>query len=721
MTSPAPHESSAPLADILRTRREEILARFVEEVRRIDLPPDELSSPTLVDHLPLFLDEIVERLDFAKRASMTGELAGASSTARQHGAQRGAVGYDLSALVREYGVLRHCVLETVREAGGRPTTDEFDIFAQCVTVGISEAAEAYTNFRNAQLDEEKERMRFLIEAGDALSSSLDYRSTLSRVTSLLVPRLADWCAVHIDGTPPAEMPIAHVEPAKVSVLREIYERFPLPSDAAYGYPQVRRTGNAQLVEALPDGFIERYVSDAEHLALLRQVAARSWMTVPLRVQGTMFGALTLAYTDSGRVYGEAELALVTELARRMAGAIDKARLYEHSQNERSRVEAATRAKDEFVAMVSHELRTPLNAILGWVRLIRGGKLTEEKRDHAFEVIERNAIAQNQLVSDLLDISKIVTGKLRINLAQVDLANVIDMAIEGVRPAAEAKRITVTADLDRTAAVLRGDGDRLQQVIWNLLSNAVKFTPKGGSVFVHMRRVSSELEVEVRDTGEGIQESFLPYVFESFRQSDSTSARQHGGLGIGLSIARHILELHGGSIRVTSDGPGKGASFVVRLPVSALVSRTLGVPRVPATTEEEPRASALPVSLEGVRVLLVDDEADARELVAYVLESCGGEVRTAASVAEALVELDAFAPDVVISDIGMPQEDGYALVRRMRTWPAEDRRSIPAIALTAFARSSDRTRALVEGFNLHLAKPVEPMALVRAVEELLGRR
>lgn len=530
--------------------------------------------------------------------------------------------------------------------------------------------------------------------------------------------MADWCAVHLEGNGTAEMPFAHVDPAKVAILRTLYERYPSPNNSSHGYRAVVRSGEAQLVPAVTPKLFEEIAQDEEHLRLLRQIDSCSWITVPLRIQGNMFGALTLAYSDSRRHYGEADLVLAGEIANRAAAAIDNARLYELSQTERSRVEAATRAKDEFVAMVSHELRTPLNAILGWLRLIRGGALDDSKKQHAFDVIERNAEAQSQLVADLLDISRVITGKIRINPSQVDLANVVDMAIEGVRPAADAKSIAIETDVDRDGAVMRGDGDRLQQVVWNLLANAVKFTPKKGKVTVRLRRVESDLELTVQDTGEGIASSFLPHVFDSFRQSDTGASRTHGGLGIGLSIAKHIVELHGGFIDAHSEGSGRGATFVVRLPISPLVSTTLGISRVPATNQRA-ADGILPTGLDGLRILVVDDEPDARELIGYMLETCGMEVRAAGSAAEAMKALETFTPHVIISDVGMPDEDGYFLIRNIRTLPNEEKKKIPAIALTAFARNEDRTRALVEGFNLHVSKPVEPSTLVRAVLDLAG--
>jgi signal transduction histidine kinase/CheY-like chemotaxis protein len=531
--------------------------------------------------------------------------------------------------------------------------------------------------------------------------------------------MADWCAVHLEGESVEDSTIANVDPAKVEMLREIYRHHLFAKGTVRGHRRVMESGEPAFVSEITPDFWASVAESPEQLKLFETVGTISWIIVPLNVQGHVFGALTLAYSESGRHYTQTDFALASELARRAAVAIDNARLYELSQSERSRVEATTRAKDEFVAMISHELRTPLNAILGWLRLMRAGGLPESKREHAFDVIERNAQAQNQLVADLLDISRIITGKIRINPSQMDLANVVEMAIEGVRPAADAKRIELQVAIDDGAAVMRGDGDRLQQVVWNLLANAVKFTPKNGVVRVHVRRVDSDFELTVTDTGPGIDAAFLPYVFESFRQAESGTARPHGGLGIGLSIVKHLVELHGGSVEAESKGAGQGTTFRVLLPISPLVSTTMGISRVAAT---EPQGAAAPLrgGLEGVRVLVVDDEPDARELITFVLENAGAAVRVAESARDALQAVSTFAPQVIVSDIGMPLEDGYSLVRSIRTLPAEELRNVPAIALTAFARNEDRTRALTAGFNLHMTKPVEPSALVSAVAELAGR-
>jgi signal transduction histidine kinase len=287
--------------------------------------------------------------------------------------------------------------------------------------------------------------------------------------------------ITVEGLDVEKMPMAHVSSEKIAILRDIFRRFPLVEESLYGYPAVLKNGKPLLVDSMSEGALEASARSSEHLAALRQIGARSWITVPLRIQSTILGGITLAASESGRRYGSNDLTLAEELARRAAAAIDNARLYELSRLERSRMEAATRAKDEFVAVVSHELRTPLNVIVGWIRLLKSGALTEEKRDHSLEVIERNADALSQLVADLLDISRVISGKIRINPSQVDLANVIDIALEDARLALETKRLRVHVDLDRERAVMRGDADRLQQIVWNLLTNALKFTPKGGEI------------------------------------------------------------------------------------------------------------------------------------------------------------------------------------------------------------------------------------------------
>jgi signal transduction histidine kinase/ActR/RegA family two-component response regulator len=378
---------------------------------------------------------------------------------------------------------------------------------------------------------------------------------------------------------------------------------------------------------------------------------------------------------------------------------------------RDTAEAANRAKDEFLAVVSHELRTPLTPIVAWTRLLKGGGLDEATSKRALDVIERNARAQTQLVEDLLDVSRIVTGKVRLDVQLVDLRRLIEAAVDATRPGAEAKGVRLQTVVDPRAGAVSGDPQRLQQVFWNLLSNAIKFTPRGGRVQVDLRRVDSHVEVAVSDTGQGIKPEFLPYVFDRFRQADSSSTRAHGGLGIGLAIVRQVVELHGGRVRVDSAGDGQGSVFTVELP--AAVVRTVPDDRThPASASPVPFTPS-PV-LRGLRVLLVDDEEDTLETLALMLRACGAEVRTAESTPAAIDELRAWRPNAIVSDIGMPEEDGYALIARVRALSGAEGGQTPAIALTAYARTEDRVRALSAGFQMHVAKPIEPAELVATI-------
>jgi PAS domain S-box-containing protein len=382
---------------------------------------------------------------------------------------------------------------------------------------------------------------------------------------------------------------------------------------------------------------------------------------------------------------------------------------------------ANRLKDEFLATVSHELRTPLTAILGWAHLLRTGQLGEKSATDALETIERNARVQSQLIDDLLDVSRIITGKLRLDVRQHDPASFIEAAIEAVRPAAEAKSVRIQKVMDTGVVSVAGDPARLQQVVWNLLANAIKFTPKGGQVQVRLERIDSHIEIAVSDTGAGIAPEFLPYVFERFRQADQKTTRQHGGLGIGLAIVRHLVELHGGTVQAESQGEGQGATFVVKLPVLPVHQKDNPAERVhPAATDTLPSYDC-PERLEGLRVLVVDDEFDTREFLSVALRQCGAEVSTAGSAREGLAAIVERRPDLLISDIGMPGEDGYELIRKVRALGAGRGGKIPAIALTAYARTEDRLRALRAGYQMHISKPVEMAELVTVMASLIQRR
>ncbi|MEG4280983.1 ATP-binding protein [Microcoleus sp. MON1_C1] len=389
---------------------------------------------------------------------------------------------------------------------------------------------------------------------------------------------------------------------------------------------------------------------------------------------------------------------------------------------RAEAEAANRAKDEFLSILSHELRTPLNAILGWSTMLRQKNLSEDKVARALETIERNAKSQAQLIEDILDVSRIITGKLRLRVRPVNLVPVIESAIESVQLAAEAKSIRLQSVLDSEAGPLLGDADRLQQVVWNLLSNAVKFTPKDGRVQILLQRVNSHVEITVSDTGAGISSDFLPFVFDRFSQHDSTTTRSYGGLGLGLAIVRQLVELHGGTVTVVSPGIGQGTTFTVKLPVMIIHLPPSAPEPLNSLVEAKGRFQASP-TLEGLQILVVEDEADALELLSTILEKYGADVMAVASVKEALTIIETAtdrSPDVLVSDIGMPDEDGYSLIRKLRQVEAQRGGRLPAIALTAYARNDDRQQSLLAGFQMHLTKPVDAAELVAVVASLTGR-
>lgn len=402
-------------------------------------------------------------------------------------------------------------------------------------------------------------------------------------------------------------------------------------------------------------------------------------------------------------------AALRESEEKMAG------LLQSERAARGEAEQANRIKDEFLSNVSHELRTPLNAILGYAQLLQRGKFVGNEVDEGLSVIERNAKAQAQIIEDLLDMSRIMSGKVRLDVAAVDLGQVIQASVESVKPAADARNIRIQTILDPSAGSVYGDSGRLQQVIWNLLTNAIKFTPKEGRVQVVLKRVNSHAEIRIADTGQGIAPEFLPYIFDRFRQADATATRRHGGLGLGLSIVKQLVELHGGSVSATSAGPDQGATFVINLPIQPVRS-------IDAVGKDarKTRTDTPPLSLSGVRVLVVDDDADSRNFVKRLLEDYGAQVQLAASADEALTRFATQRPDVVLSDIGMPDRDGYDLLRGIRAMPAERGGNVPAAALTALARPEDRKRAMLAGFQSHITKPVDPGELVAVVATLTGR-
>jgi PAS domain S-box-containing protein len=413
-----------------------------------------------------------------------------------------------------------------------------------------------------------------------------------------------------------------------------------------------------------------------------------------------------------------QVALVfKDVTERKRGEQERERLLALERAAREQAEASNRLKDDFLAAVSHELRTPLNAILGWTSLLRAGRLPPEKHERALETVERNARAQAQLIEDLLDVSRILAGKLRLDLAPIDVGEIVADAIEALRPAADAKNIRLEAALDATGSVI-GDAARVQQVVWNLLSNAVKFTPRDGAVRALVGCRDSWVEITIADTGQGIAKDFLPHVFERFRQASGGSTRIHGGLGLGLSIVRQLVEMHGGTVQASSEGAGRGATFTVRLPVAEPGRTAAASPGLPSESLADLRRPSL---LDGLRVLAVDDEEDAREMLRALLEAYGARVSLASSAAEGLRLVAAERPDLLIADIGMPEEDGYAFIQKVRALPPDGCGGIPAVALTAYARAEDQARALLVGFQRHLPKPVEPAELLAVVASLRGWR
>jgi signal transduction histidine kinase/ActR/RegA family two-component response regulator len=429
---------------------------------------------------------------------------------------------------------------------------------------------------------------------------------------------------------------------------------------------------------------------------------------PLLIRGHPIGALALDL-PAGETLDDERRAMLGATADQCAQALERARLYAIEQVRREELERSNRLKDDFLGIVSHELRTPLSAILGWARMLRRGIVgSAQARERALEAIERNATLQARLVDDLLDVSRIVSGKLELETGAVDLASVIDAALDSVRPTLLAKDLEVQLALAHEGLTVLGDPRRLQQVVWNLLTNAIKFTPPGGHIEVSLARAGRMARVRVKDTGMGIPADVLPHIFERFKQADGSATRQHGGLGLGLSIVRHVIEAHGGHVEASSEGEGRGSEIAIELPLAEAGS-------LPSLRNAE--TQPLEGRLDEALILLLDDDEDTRDFLATALAAAGASVRTFGTVAEAITAMTDWHPDVIVSDIAMPEEDGYAFIRRVRALPPDAGGRTPAVALTALARPKDRVRALSAGFQTHLPKPVDPSELVLAVANL----
>ncbi|MFW9262951.1 AAA family ATPase [Nostoc sp. CALU 546] len=744
-----------------------------------------------------------------------------------------------------------------------------------------------------EAEADQQRATFLAQVSATLASSLDYESTLASVANLVVPYLADWCAVDLlqDNQSINRVAVAHRDPEKVKLGWELYQRYPRKLDEPQGVPKVLRTGIAEMVTEIPDAALLKYILDAEHLRIVRELGLKSCIILPLVARERIFGAISFFTAESERRYSTADLSLAEDVAHRAAIAIDNARLYQEAQqaqktaelaleriarlqsitaalsesltpaqvseviveqsmaalgatsalvalvNEskteleivravgynqdlvdswrhfaidspsplaeavrtgkaiwaestenrvaryphlsqiyaqydfkawisiplmvegsavggisvgfaqpqqlseedqafllavaqqcaqaiarahlyeaertaRSAAEAANRIKDEFLAVLSHELRTPLNPILGWAKLMRSRKLDQATSDRALETIERNAKLQTQLIEDLLDVSRILQGKLILNFGRINLVSVIEAAIETVRLSAEAKSIQIHRSIESGVGEVLGDANRLQQVIWNILSNAIKFTPIEGEVKIKLEEVGSQVEIRITDTGKGIAPEFLPYVFDYFRQADGATTRKFGGLGLGLAIVHHLVELHGGTVQAESLGEARGATFTVRLP--CIQNESKGIKDA---KDNSAVVAAQSLPLFGLEILVVDDDADMREFLPFMLEQYGATVTIVASAIEALTALSQSQPNIIVSDIGMPEMDGYMLMQQIRSLEPEKGGTIPAIALTAYAGEMDHQQAIAVGFQKHISKPVDPEELVKAITSL----
>jgi PAS domain S-box-containing protein len=569
---------------------------------------------------------------------------------------------------------------------------------------------------------QEEQERCLNDVTVALSESLNYRATLEVLANLLAPGLCDWCTIYLlEGDVLLQAATAHADPRKKKRAEELQRAHPPSRDQRGGVWQVLSTGTPILHENVTDAVLGQSAPDADQVELWKEAGVRSLIFVPIKTRDRVAGALSLAAASSGRRYDARDLALASELGRRIGTFIENSLLFERARAAAASAEAAVREaqaaarmKDEFLATVSHELRTPLNAILGWASMLQR-RPDPASLAKGIDVIHRNAAAQSKIIEDILDVSRIITGKLRLELREVDLATILNDAIEVVRPSASARSITISLQRPPQAATVVGDPERLQQVMWNLLSNAVKFNDPGGHVTVRLEERATQWVVAVSDDGKGIELDFLPYVFDRFKQADSSTTRRFGGLGLGLAIVRHIVELHGGAVSVSSQGPGHGATFEIVLPTQAALPAVEQNEKAErGSTQSELGGPGL--DLAGLRVLVVDDESDALDLLELVLQQSGAEVAKATSASAGFELLGRFRPHVIVSDVAMPEEDGYSFMRRVRAAGGATA-GTPAIALTAYTRNEDKLKALAMGFTTHLGKPVNPDELKRLVVEL----
>ena len=589
-----------------------------------------------------------------------------------------------------------------------------------VVIGASKIARDITERRQA----EQERGRLLSlaqehasiteklnQVGSLVASALDTESVLQAVTDAATDVTNAEFGAFFSRDRESHGRDRYQLRALSGASIEGFSKLPYPSATALLGPTFRGESLIRVDDVTRD---PRYgVTPPFHGMPEGHLPVRSYLATPVRARsGEVLGALLFGHSQPG-VFTPQHERLIVGIAAWASLGLENARLYVG-------VQEASRLKDEFLATLSHELRTPLNAILGYARMIKAGLVTGEKQTRAIETIERNATSLTQIVEDVLDVSRIISGKVRLNVQPVDLPQVVREALEAVMPAANAKGVRVETIIDPRAAPVAGDPERLQQVIWNLVANAVKFTGRGGKVQVRLERVNSRVDVIVSDTGIGISPEFLPYVFERFRQADSGTTRERGGLGLGLAIARHFVEMHGGTIHASSGGTDQGSTFRIQLPLMIVHPDLTTETRVHPQAEGPGGHISIPL-LTGVHVLAVDDDRDSLRMVREILEAAGAHVSTADSALEAIDILQQRHPDVLVADLGLPQIDGFELVNRIRQDPDRHVCEVPAAALTAYARSEDRARALRSGFQIHLAKPIDPGELMAAIATLVRRQ
>ena len=550
----------------------------------------------------------------------------------------------------------------------------------------------------------------LNEVGATLTANLDHDTIVQKVTDLGTELTGAQFGAFFYNVVDQESQESYMLYTLSGAPKEAFDKFPHPRATAIFAPTFRGDGVVRLDDVTAD---PRYGQSSPFFGMPPgHLPVRGYLAVPVMGRaGNVLGGLFFGHSEPG-AFLEHHERLVSGIASWATVALENARLYVEARE-------ANRMKDEFLAVLSHELRTPLNAIVGYARLLRGGLLTGEKAQRGLETLDRNAAWLTQIIEDVLDVSRIVSGKLRLDVQPVDLPLIVHNAVATVQPAADAKGVRIQPITDPRVGPIAGDRDRLQQVVWNLLSNAVKFTPRGGRVQVRVERINSHIELTVADSGIGIKPEFLPRVFERFSQGDAGTRRTNGGLGLGLAIVRHIVELHGGTVEASSEGENMGSTFRVRLPLMIVHPPHSDTPRQHPTAERLAPMQALG-DLHGVRVLAVDDEEDALELLGTVLETAGAEVTAIASPLVALERIQELRPHVLLFDLGMPEMDGFELIQRVRASESPEVASTPAAALTAFARAEDRTRALQSGFEMHLAKPIDPAELVASVATLVRR-